>query len=102
MRQDPRAERSLPAHGAFVVPFGMETDVTRGQFVGRVEHVVSGQAAHFCTLEARLAFVGRVLAHVHGQPVQTWRAAVQRWRPAATAAIQARDVPGSEVEEATS
>lgn len=68
MRQDPRAERSLPAHGAFVVQFGMETDVARGQFVGRVEHVVSGQATHFRTLEACLAFVGRVLADVHGQP----------------------------------
>lgn len=68
MHQDPGAERPLPARGAFVVQFSTETDVARGQFVGRVEHVVSGQATHFRTLEACLAFVGRVLANVHGQP----------------------------------
>lgn len=68
MHQDPGAERPLPAHGAFVVQFGPETDVARGQCVGRVEHVVSGQATHFRTLEACVAFVGRVLATVHGQP----------------------------------
>jgi hypothetical protein len=68
MYQDPSAARPLPAQGAFVVQFGPETEVARGQFVGRIEHVVSGQATHFRTLEACLAFVGRVLAHVHGQP----------------------------------
>jgi hypothetical protein len=68
MRQDPGAEQPLPAHGAFVVQFGTATDVARGQFVGRIEHVVSGQATHFRTLEACVAFVGRVLADVHGQP----------------------------------
>jgi len=68
MSQDPSAARSLPAHGAFVVQFSPQTDVARGQFVGRIEHVVSGQATHFDTLEACLAFVERVLAHVHGQP----------------------------------
>ena len=30
--------------------------------MGRVEHVVSGQAAHFATLEELLAFMTRVLA----------------------------------------
>lgn len=68
MHQDPGAERPLPARGAFVVQFGTETDVARGQFVGRIEHVVSGQGTHFCTLEACVAFVGHVLANGHGQP----------------------------------
>lgn len=68
MHQDPSAARPLPAQGAFVVQFGPETDVAHGQFVGRIEHVVSGQATHFYTLEACLAFVGRVLADMHGQP----------------------------------
>ena len=68
MSQDPSDARPLPARGAFVVQFGTETDVARRQFVGRIEHVVSGQATHFCTLEACLAFVERVLAHVHEQP----------------------------------
>jgi len=68
MSQDPSAARPLPARGAFVVQFGTDTDVARGRFVGRIEHVVSGQATHFRTLEACLAFVGRVLAYRHGQP----------------------------------
>jgi hypothetical protein len=68
MSQDPSTARSLPAQGAFVVQFGTETDVVHERFVGRIEHVVSGQATHFRTLEDCLAFVGRVLAHVHGQP----------------------------------
>jgi hypothetical protein len=46
----------------------MDTDVARGLFVGRIEHVVSGQATHFHTMDACLAFVGRVLAHVYGRP----------------------------------
>lgn len=43
MHQDPSAERLLPAHGAFVMQFGSETEVTRGQFVGRVLADVHGQ-----------------------------------------------------------
>ena len=49
-----------PDH-AFVVQFHAETQVEAGQLVGRVEHVVSGQAAHFQSLEALLAFLARVL-----------------------------------------
>jgi hypothetical protein len=37
---------------------------------GRVEHVVSGQIAHFASLEERLAFIARVLAPVRGPPRQ--------------------------------
>ena len=32
------------------------------QMSGRVEHVVSGQSAHFASLEELLAFIARVLA----------------------------------------
>ena len=35
--------------------------VARGQLTGRVEHVLSGQAAHFHTLDELLAFMARVL-----------------------------------------
>jgi hypothetical protein len=38
----------LPAQLAFVVQFAAETEVGQGQFVGRVEHVVSGQAPCTC------------------------------------------------------
>ena len=34
----------------------------QGRFAGRVEHVVSGQATHFQSLEELLAFIGRVLS----------------------------------------
>jgi hypothetical protein len=46
---------------AFVVQFRTETDVTRGHIAGRVEHVVSGQATHFASLEELLAFLAHVL-----------------------------------------
>ena len=63
------AERSpLSPHWAFVVQFRAETDVERGRFVGRVEHVVSGQAAHFASLEELVAFIGRVLTQVRTKP----------------------------------
>jgi len=35
--------------------------------VGRVEHVVSGQATHFASLEELLAFITKVLTTVHAQ-----------------------------------
>ena len=46
---------------AFVVQFRVETDLAQGCCTGRVEHVVSGQAAHFQSLEELLAFIARVL-----------------------------------------
>src|SRR5687767_5942465 len=54
----------LSVHWAFVVHFRTDTDITRGRIAGRVEHVVSGQAAHFDSLEELLAFMARVLASV--------------------------------------
>jgi len=52
----------LSPHRAFVVQFRAETAVAAGHLVGRVEHVVSGQATSFDTLDALLAFIARVLA----------------------------------------
>ncbi len=46
---------------AFVVQFRTETDLGRGRCAGRVEHVVSGQATPFASLEELLAFMARVL-----------------------------------------
>jgi len=62
MQQDSAGKPSLPVRRAFVVQFRMETDVERGRFEGRVEHVVSGQATPFHSLEELLAFFARVLA----------------------------------------
>jgi len=60
---DPSAPSSpLSPHRAFVVQFRAETAVAAGHLVGRVEHVVSGQATTFDTLDTLLAFIARVLA----------------------------------------
>ena len=60
------SERSplLPAHRAFVVQFRVDADVKAGRYAGRVEHVVSGQTAHFYSLEDLLGFIARVLDQV--------------------------------------
>jgi hypothetical protein len=51
----------LSVHRAFVVQFRADTVVEQGYLTGRVEHVVSGQAADFQSLETLLAFMARVL-----------------------------------------
>jgi hypothetical protein len=58
---DPAADRPLPVHRAFVVQLHETAVVAEGQLTGRVEHVLSGQAAHFDTLDELLAFMARVL-----------------------------------------
>ena len=68
MKQESRGQTPLSPHRAFVVQFRAETAVEQGRFVGRVEHVVSGQAAHFASLEELLAFIGRVLTQVRTEP----------------------------------
>ena len=47
---------------AFVVQFRAETAVEQGHLIGRVEHVVSGQATDFQSLETLLTFIARVLS----------------------------------------
>ncbi len=66
--QKPTLKSSLSPHRAFVVQFRAETDVGQGRCTGRVEHVVSGQATHFASLEELLAFIARVLTEVRTQP----------------------------------
>ena len=47
---------------AFVVQFRADTIVEQGYLTGRVEHVVSGQATDFQSLEMLLTFIARVLS----------------------------------------
>ncbi len=54
----------LPSRWAFVIQFSADTDAARDRFVGRVEHIVTGQAAHFETREALVAFLAQVLIAV--------------------------------------
>ena len=58
----------LTPQRAFVVQFLADTDPEVGRVAGRVEHVVSRQAAHFASLEALLAFIARVLREVRAAP----------------------------------
>jgi hypothetical protein len=58
----------LPVWGAFVVQFRAEAEVTRGQWVGRVEHGRSGQATHFASLDELRAFIARVLPAMRSDP----------------------------------
>jgi hypothetical protein len=51
----------LSVYRAFVVQFDTYTDVERGHLAGRVEHVVSGQAAQFHSVETLLAFIAQLL-----------------------------------------
>ena len=46
---------------AFVVQFRTDAAVEQGYLTGRVEHVVSGQATDFQSLETLLTFMARVL-----------------------------------------
>jgi hypothetical protein len=62
MTPDPAINRPLPVQRAFVVQLHATAAIAQGQLAGRVEHVVSGQATHFHTLEELLAFIARVLA----------------------------------------
>ena len=61
-------DRPLPAERAFVVQLHVETEVAQGRIIGRVEHVLSGQAAHFDTLEDLLRFIERVLTTLRAGP----------------------------------
>jgi hypothetical protein len=64
MQPDVPRTPALSPHYAFVVQFSAETQVEAGRLVGRVEHVVSGQAAHFHSLEVLLDFLARLLKQV--------------------------------------
>ena len=66
MKQPP-----LPANRAFVVQFHVDAQPEQGQFRGRVEHMVSYQAAHFASVAELTAFMVRVLTaatHATGNP----------------------------------
>jgi hypothetical protein len=68
MKETSSGGHPLPAERAFVVQLYAEADVARGCMAGRVEHVVSGQAGHFETLEDLLTFIERVLTSLHAEP----------------------------------
>ena len=56
-----RDQPLLPTHRAFVVQLYAASRIEKGQFKGRVEHIVSGRSTHFSTMKALKAFMHRVL-----------------------------------------
>ena len=58
----PPPEAPLAPHWAFVVQLREGTALTPKGLHGRVEHIVSGQAARFTSLEELRAFMAQVLA----------------------------------------
>ena len=55
------SQPAYPARRAFVVQIHSEADVAQNEVRGRVEHIVSGQAAHFGTVEELWQFIVQVL-----------------------------------------
>jgi hypothetical protein len=70
MTPDSAADRPLPVQRAFVVQLHATADVAQARLVGRVEHVVSGQARHFHTLEELLTFIARVLTELEARAAE--------------------------------
>ena len=57
-----------PANRAFVVQFQGPSEETTLLECGRVEHLVSGQAARFASLDELLRFVCRILTEAQEPP----------------------------------
>jgi hypothetical protein len=57
----PRNQPSLPTKRAFVVRVHADAQVELGQLTGRVEHLVSGQATHFQSIEELMTFIVKIL-----------------------------------------
>ena len=62
------ADQPFPVQRAFVVQVHATAAVAHGHLAGRVEHVLSGQAVHFHTLDDLLAFIARVLTRLEAAP----------------------------------
>ena len=64
MKSDRSRGRRLLANHAFVVQLSREALGTQDSFRGRAEHVVSGRATHFETVDELLAFIERELTRL--------------------------------------
>jgi hypothetical protein len=66
----PCQEAPLSPQWAFVVQLREGTALTREALWGRAEHILSGQAVHFQSLEELVAFIRRVLAPGRPLPLE--------------------------------
>lgn len=64
----PTVERPLSPARAFVVQFREETAGAQKGFTGRVEHMITGHATRFASLEELRAFFVRVLSTLQSNP----------------------------------
>ena len=64
----PTQTAPVSIHRAFVVHFRTDADVVQGQIAGRIEHVLSGQSAHFASMEGLLAFVAQIVSSTRNAP----------------------------------
>jgi hypothetical protein len=62
MKPQSADEQPFPVQRAFVVQGHATAQVASGSLAGRGEHVLSGQAVHFYSVDELLAFMARVLA----------------------------------------
>ncbi len=63
-----KREGRLLSSRAFVVQFRANATIGQSPCPGRVEHVVSGQATVFQSVEEMLAFMARILTTLAAQP----------------------------------
>jgi len=68
MKTTPLTEAPLSPRWTFVVQLRQGTTLTAEAVYGRVEHLVSGQAALFTSLEEVRAFMARVVAKLQDEP----------------------------------
>ena len=67
LRGAPTTKHVLPRQRAFVVQFSADATGEVVRFVGRVEHVMSGQTHQFSSPEELVAFFARLLQTLPGQ-----------------------------------
>lgn len=70
MSPDEDRPSPLSVHRDFVVQFRLATNPSQGQWMGRVEHVASGQATRFDTLDELMSFIARVLDQGPRPPIE--------------------------------
>lgn len=64
------AQEALSPQHAFVVQFRVSSDLARRQYHGRVEHVMSGRAALFASLDELATFMTRVVTDLQHLPAE--------------------------------
>ncbi len=61
MPPHPIRRPSLPLHHAFVVQLSADAQIEAGWIDGRVEHIVTGRATYFESLETLVSFFAQML-----------------------------------------